>query len=333
MDRRIGELPGLKPQRPGKGDHRAVVRAQRRTRETHAAAALGCQLRQLFAQPGVGADAAGNDQGVAVGRIQCTRALDRQGVDHGILESTGDVGPRLGRLVAPAPRQQHLGLEAAEAEVQSGPVGHRPRELVRARSPGFGEFCQLRAAGIRQSHHLCGLVEGFAGGVVQGLAEQPVLADGVDRDQLGMAAGHQQRQERRRQVRRLQQWRQQMAFHVMDADRGLVQRPRQRSGHASANEQRADQARTCGVGDAVKVTDAHARLGQSLLDQGQQFAHVVAAGQLRHHPAIFGMQRDLAVERLRQQAVRARQRGVVDGHAGLVAGSFDAEDFHVWHQH
>src|SRR3546814_13504229 len=85
----------------------------------------------------------------------------------------------------------HLGLEAAEAEVEPGPGCHRPGEFVLARRAVLGQPHQLRAARVRQAHHLGGLVEGLARGVVQGLAEQPLDADRAHRDQLGVAAGDQ----------------------------------------------------------------------------------------------------------------------------------------------
>src|SRR5690606_12382888 len=86
------------------------------------------------------------------------------------------------------------------------------------------------------------------------------------------------------------------------------------------------QARAGGVRHPVQVRGRQTGLGQGLPDQAQQLAHVVAAGQLRHHAAVFGMQRDLAVDRLRKQA--GTGGGVVDGHAGFVAGGFDAKDTH-----
>ena len=65
-------------------------------------------------------------------------------------------------------------------------------------------------------------------------------------------------------------------------------------------------------------------LGEDALDQRQQAPDVVAGGQLRHHAAVSRVQRDLGVQRVRQEPRLA----VVDGHAGLVAGGFDAEDAH-----
>ena len=55
---------------------------------------------------------------------------------------------------------------------------------------------------------------------------------------------------------------------------------------------------------------------------------MVAAGQFGHHAAVFGVQGDLAVDRVGTQAVGARAGRVVHGHAGLIAGGFDAEDAH-----
>jgi len=115
-----------------------------------------------------------------------------------------------------------------------------------------------------------------------------------------------------------------VAFHVVDRDRRLAQRPGQGPRHPGPDQQRPDQARTGGVGDAVDVGQRQPGLGQGLADQRGQLADVVAAGQFRHHPAVFGVQRDLAVDRVRQQAITAGAGGVVDGDAGLVAGGFDA---------
>ena len=68
----------------------------------------------------VGADAAGHHQRVAAGRIQRALALDRQRVDHRVLEAAGDVGAGLRRTGRESlPGQQHLGLQAAETEIQA----------------------------------------------------------------------------------------------------------------------------------------------------------------------------------------------------------------------
>ena len=58
-------------------------------------------------------------------------------------------------------------------KLKSSPaVGHWPRERNAPGVAVLGELRQLRTARIRQAHHLGGLVEGLAGGVVEGFAEQ-----------------------------------------------------------------------------------------------------------------------------------------------------------------
>ena len=140
-------------------------------------------------------------------------------------------------------RGQDRRLQAGEAEIQVAAVDHRPRQPVAAGHARFGELRQRRAAGIAQAEELGGLVEGLARGVVLRLAEQRVAADAVDPHELGVAAGDQQRDERKGGRLGRQQGRQQVAFEVVDADRRDAQRRRQAVGEGGADQQGAGQAR------------------------------------------------------------------------------------------
>lgn len=95
-------------------------------------------------------------------------------------------------------------------------------------------------------------------------------------------------------------------------------------GHARAHEQRARQARAGSVGHRIDIGRAQARLGERLLEQHGQAADVIARGELGHHATIRGVQVDLRVQPVREQA----GIGVVDRDAGFITGGFDAEDFH-----
>src|SRR5690606_40954754 len=70
----------------------------------------------------VGADTAGDHQHVAAGGIECAFALDREGVDHGVLEAARDVGTGLAGAVAVLPGQQHLGLDRKSTRLNSSHV-------------------------------------------------------------------------------------------------------------------------------------------------------------------------------------------------------------------
>ncbi len=54
--------------------------------------------------------------------------------------------------------------------------------------------------GYGKTEQLGDLVEGFAGGIVDGPAEGPVASDAVDPIEMGMAAGDRQGQIRERQL-------------------------------------------------------------------------------------------------------------------------------------
>ena len=229
--------PASQAQRAGEGDHRAVVGAERRAREADAAAALARAIACSFARRRLLAPTPPATTSVSqpVG-VQRALALDRQRVDHRVLEAARDVGAGRRRCWSLS-RQASSTWVFRPLKLKSSP-GRSVIGRENLYAPGrarFGQRRQLRAARIRQAHQLGGLVEGLAGGVVEGLAEQPVAADRLHRDQLGVAAGDQQRHERRLAVAVvLHQRRQQVAFHVVDADRRHVQRPGQRARHAGA---------------------------------------------------------------------------------------------------
>ena len=64
-----------------------------------------------------------------------------------------------------------------------------------------------------------------ARGIVERIAEQRVAADRLDLDQHRMTARDEQRDERRLRRIGFEQRRQEMTFHVMDADRRQIERP------------------------------------------------------------------------------------------------------------
>ena len=79
-----------------------------------------------------------------------------------------------------------------------------------------------------------------------------------------------------------------------------------------------------GVGDGVDVGMAFAGVGKAGAGERDEAADVVAAGQLGHDAAVFGVHGHLRVQAVGKQAVRAG----IEGDAGFVAGRFDAEYQH-----
>ena len=111
-----------------------------------------------------------------------------------------------------------------------------------------------------------------------------------------------------------------MAFEVVYGDHGFAQRKGECVGIGTAGQKCAAKAGALGVGDGIDVGVVFTGFVQAGLGERHEAADVVAAGQLGHHAAVFGMQRDLALDRMGAQRRHAGQRGVVHRHPGLIAG-------------
>jgi small subunit ribosomal protein S21 len=145
-----------------------------------------------------------------------------------------------------------------------------------------------------------------------------------------MAAGDQKRDEGKRRGARPEERRQQVAFEVMDAERGHAQRGGECVGEGSAHQQGTREPRPFCIGDCRKVFGAAPGVRKELSRERDDAAHVVARGELRHHAPVRLVHRDLGVHEMTKQPacpLAARVR-LVQGDAGFVAGRLDSEDEH-----
>lgn len=110
-----------------------------------------------------------------------------------LLKPGGDIGGRVAFLQGPG----HRRFEAREAESKPFLALERrcQRHLAGIALPG--QSLDLRPARIAQAQKPRGLVESLTGGVVQGGPQEPVGAPGGHLEQVGVAAGGDQGQERR----------------------------------------------------------------------------------------------------------------------------------------
>ena len=168
----------------GGADHRRVVGAElaRDQLQAHAAAPRRAPATAL-AQRAVGGDAAAERDRLPVALLQRPLQFRDQLADDGRLEGGGEVGAALGHPLGAelAAAVDERRLEAAEAEVEAGVAGHRDRQLERLRVALGGQLLQRRAARVAEAEQPRRLVEGLAGGVVEGLAEHLVAAVVADR--------------------------------------------------------------------------------------------------------------------------------------------------------
>jgi len=167
-------VTGRQPQGAEQRDHCGVVRAVLGPRIDDAHAEPIAQRTNPRPKTAVRTDAAGNDQSAGAGRLDRALALDRKRVDDCFLECASCVRTRLVVELASAQRNDDRGLEPAEAEVESRLLGQRPRKSEHAVAPLLCELRELWTSGQPEPEHLRGLVECFAGRVVETLAEDPV---------------------------------------------------------------------------------------------------------------------------------------------------------------
>ena len=125
--------------------------------------------------------------------------------------------------------------------------------------PSCSQARERRPAGVAQAEQLGTLVEGLAGGIVDRLAEQFVVADGLHAHQLGVASRHQQRDERKARRIGRQERRQQVAFEVVHAQH----RSAQRSGQAHNRCPRRSAAHPPARGRACRRSGRSRPSGQS----------------------------------------------------------------------
>ena len=88
--------------------------------------------------------------------------------------------------------------------------------------------------------------------------------------------------------------------------------------HTATNHQCADEPWTGRIGHSVRAL--YAGLIQHLLHQRQKTPYMVARGYFRHYAAVDGVQVNLTVQRIRQQA----GFGAVQGYPGLITTGFNA---------
>ena len=224
---RADRQPERQPLGARPGDHGAVVGAKLGRRHHQLDAGLEGDALQHLADGLVGGDAAGGDQ-------RCRRVVAFAEQPHaGAQPIEDDLDNRLLKrraqisdvLVAERRKllglQPQCGLQSGQREIRLGAAVHRPWQREPRGVAARRLLLDLRSAGIAQSEQLGGLVEGFADGIVDGGAEQRVIADAAHRHDLGVAAGGEEQAIGKRHGRR-QPRGQRMRLEMVDRHQRLA---------------------------------------------------------------------------------------------------------------
>ena len=173
-------------------------------------------------------------------------------------------------------------------------VRHRPRERDRVRIAAHREPVDRRAAGVAETEESRDLVERLAGGVVDRLAEQPVLPVVEHLDEHRVTTRHEQDDHWQLQVGLLQHRGVEVRLEVVHGDERHVPHQRERLRRAHADEQRSDEPRSDGRADRVDALVLDARLDDRLCDHRREHLDVRPPGDLGDDAAEARVQIDLA---------------------------------------
>lgn len=113
-----------------------------------------------------------------------------------------------------------------------------------------------------------------------------------------------------------------VAFEVIDGEEGFAQGEGEGFGTGDADKQSTGEPGAGGDGDGVELTGGCSGACQGFPDNGNDVAEVLAAGELRNHAAVEGMEVNLAGDN------RGEGLSAVPDHGGrcLVTGGLNAED-------
>ncbi len=198
-----------------------------------------------------------------------------------------------------------------------------------ARVSAGSELADHGAAGVSQAERLGHLVEGLPHRVVDGGAENLVVAPRAHVHEHGVAAGDEARHEGRLQAGRLEEVGHEVALEVVHGNERQVSGRAEALGEGDAHHERTHEARPRRHADGREVgrrqrvdAEVGARLREGLLKDADDGLGVLAAGDLGHDAAEARVEVDLGGHDARaHDAV-----GVGHGHGRLVAGGLDGED-------
>ena len=209
--------------------------------------------------------------------------------------------------------------------------------LARRQAPGeadgltvalLGEAVDVRASGVGQAEQPADLVEGLAGGVVEGAAElDDVGGDVPDAQQVGVPPGDDEPDEALGQGAVHQLVDRQVPDDVVDAVDRPAQGRGQGLGGADAHGERADEAGAGAHGDGVDLAQVHSGRLQGGVEGGDEGLQVGARGDLGDDAAEAGVLVHGGGDDVAEELAAAHE-----GDAGLVAGGLDAQNQRFAHE-
>ena len=201
-------------------------------------------------------------------------------------------------------------LESRERKVERRILDVRIRQLVHLR--------------IADTEHAGDFIERLACCVVACAAEDFKLGVAFHHHDLAVAAGRDQCQKRRFQLRIRQISSRNVSSDVVHRNKRLVHRKGERLAEVRADEQRTEQSGRTGRGNRVHIVLVHFRVLERLLGHAHDRLHVPPRRDFRHNAAVQRVRGDLRVHHARQDFSSVLD----DGCRRFIARGLDCKYFH-----
>lgn len=287
-----GEIPSITlascdAQCPRASDHRRIVGAPAKFRDSQRNPAFGADGRCFSAQKHIRCDTAADQARRRDIFFQRQREIANDLTDDNLSKRCSQI--RRSTCVSRIPcRKRKRGLDSTEGKIASFQSCHW--QCNRRGISRFSERVESRTAWISQPQNRCCLVECFACGIVDCRPDQLSIQRRTHSKEACMTARSDQSNCGPFERRAIEQSGDKVRHHMIDSDEWHSERPRNCLGGTCSHKQRSDQSRSMTCGDSSNVRQCDASVCACASNDGDDSVQVRAAGNLGNDAAIFLMQ-------------------------------------------
>lgn len=313
-------------------DHAGVVGAEGFFRQAKVQSVALAGIGQGLAEGAVAGDAAGGGDAWQAQPSGGAERFDGERFDDGGLDAGAEVLDGGGGIQQGGIFLEEIAdgrFQSGEAEVVVVGLEQRAGEGVGGGVSVGGEAIHFRASGVGETDQLGDFVEAFAGGVIEGGAEDAVLKFVADLDEEGVTAADDEGDIGDKAVEAspgriaFDPRRVEVSFVVVNSEKRAVEGEGEGLSAFEADHECIGQAGALGGGDGVEVARTDAGRPEGGMNHRGAVTQMLAGGEFGDDTAVFRVQRHLRCHDVGEDAAIPD-----DGGAGFVAGGFDGQDEH-----
>ena len=221
---------------------------------------------------------------------------------------------------------KHGRFYSAEGEIQRIPAEPTAGEIDGFGVSGAGQSVNDWPTGVAEIENTGDLVEGLAGGIIDGNSKGLDFQRALAQVERGMASGDDQSYGGEGRIAvAVQQGGVDVGLNVVEVYQGLLPSPGEGFGSTDADKQGANQAGPVGNGNGGKISGIYVGLVESLDDYGVDTLNMGTGGDFGDDSAEFSMKLVLAGHDAGEDFPSVAD----NGGGGFIAGSLDGQDYGV----